>query len=76
VGGFSSPRMDSLLDAARVEMDPAKRNAELEEAQLLQNQEFWYVPIHQQVTPWALRKNVDATHRPDNFLDLRWVVVN
>ncbi len=75
-GGLASPKMDALLDSALVELDPAKRNAALEEVQLLMSQEFWAIPIHQQMTPWALRKNIAAIYRPDNFLDLRWVTVN
>ena len=75
VGGFSSAKIDALLDAARVELDVARRAAQLEEAQLLQNQEFFYIPLHQQITPWAMRRNVNAIHRPDNYLDLRWVTI-
>jgi peptide/nickel transport system substrate-binding protein len=75
VGRFSSARIDAVLDAARTELDPVRRDALMEEAQLLQKQEFFYIPIHQQVTPWAMRRNIDAVHRPDNYLDLRWVTV-
>lgn len=75
VGGFPSAKIDALLDAARVDLDVARRGAAMEEARLLQNQEFFYVPLHQQVTPRVMRRNVDATHRPDNYLDLRWVVI-
>jgi peptide/nickel transport system substrate-binding protein len=75
IGRYSSPKLDAVLDAARTELDPAKREALMEEAQLLQKQEFYYIPIHQQVTPWAMRRNIEAVHRPDNYLDLRWVTV-
>ena len=73
--GIASPKMDALLAAARSELDPAKRNALLEEVQMLMRQEVWAVPLHQQIAPWVMRTNIDVTHRPDNYLDLRWVRV-
>jgi peptide/nickel transport system substrate-binding protein len=73
--GIASPKLDALLDAARIELDPGKRNALLEETQMLVRQEFWTIPLHQQIAPWVMRRNIDVVHRPDNYLDLRWVNV-
>ena len=74
-GRYSNPKMDALLQAARVELDSAKRVALLEEIQLLSNEDIAIIPIHQQLPSWAMRKNINTPTRLDNGLDLRWVVV-
>ena len=74
-GQYSNPKMDELLQAARVELDAPNRVALLEEIQLLQNQDIATIPIHQQLPSWAMRRNIDTPARLDNGLDLRWVVV-
>ena len=33
------------------------------------------LPLHRQVIPWAARNNVEAVHRPDNWLEVAWVIV-
>jgi|SRR6202521_2428014 len=75
-GRYSNPKVDALIDAIRVEMNPGKRNQLIEQALLLHNADVAHVPLYQQVTPWAMRSNVKAVHTPDNFLDIRWVNVN
>ena len=74
-GRYSNPKMDALLQAARVELDSAKRVALLEEIQRLSNEDIAIIPIHQQLPSWAMRHNIDTPARLDNGLDLRWVVV-
>ena len=32
--------------------------------------------LHQQIIPWAMRKNVAVTHSADNRLRMWWVHVN
>jgi peptide/nickel transport system substrate-binding protein len=56
IGRFSSAKIDAVLDCRAHGAGARKRVALMEEAQLLQRQDFFYVPIHQQVTPWALRR--------------------
>jgi len=34
-----------------------------------------HIPLHRQVIPWAMRSNVEAVHRADNWLEWRWVTV-
>jgi peptide/nickel transport system substrate-binding protein len=34
------------------------------------------IPLHNQVIPWAMKKNVDLYHRADNRIDMRSVKVN
>jgi peptide/nickel transport system substrate-binding protein len=35
-----------------------------------------HIPLHNQVIPWAMKKNVELTHRADNRIDMRGVKVN
>jgi peptide/nickel transport system substrate-binding protein len=39
-------------------------------------EEIIYIPMYHQVLVWAMRRNVDAPLRPDNWLEIRWVRVN
>lgn len=73
--GYSSAKMDALLDAAMEELDPAKRSVLLQQSLLLNNEDVVYVPIHQQRPSWAMRQNIETPPRLDNNIDLRFVVV-
>jgi peptide/nickel transport system substrate-binding protein len=75
-GHYSNARFDALTDQIRAEMDTAKRNRLIEQALLVHNADVAHIPLHQQITPWAMRANVRAVHTPDNFLEVRWVSVN
>jgi peptide/nickel transport system substrate-binding protein len=75
-GNYSNPRVDELIDKARVEFDNAKRVALFNEAMTLVDQDAGFVVlVHRHVT-WAMRKNVKAKLRPNDVLDLRFVNVN
>lgn len=75
-GGYSNAEVDKLIDQVKTEVDPAKRNAAIEKALQIHAQEFGHIPLHDQVIPWAMRKNVNVIHRADNRLTAEWVVVN
>ncbi|MGZ5098936.1 MAG: ABC transporter substrate-binding protein, partial [Usitatibacter sp.] len=66
MGRWSNAEMDRLIDTIKVEGDPAKRNAAVRSALLLANRELPTVNIHQQLIPWAMRKNVTAHFSPVN----------
>jgi peptide/nickel transport system substrate-binding protein len=34
-----------------------------------------HIPLHNQIIPWAAKKNIDVIHRADNRLDWRLIVV-
>ena len=75
-GGFSNPRVDALLPLIQSEIDPAKRQAMLDETTKILQDEAAYVPLYVQPLIWAAQANIDLTQRPDNFFILRWVTVN
>ncbi len=66
MGRWSNPEMDRLVDEIKVQVDPAKRGEAIRKALVLVNAERPVVPIHQQLLPWVMRKNVDAWFSPVN----------
>jgi len=76
VGRYSSPKMDAVVDRAKTEIDPFIRPRLLTEALQLQNDDVAHIPLHNQIIPWALKKNVGVVHRADNRLDWRLIKVN
>ncbi|HZO00849.1 MAG TPA: ABC transporter substrate-binding protein [Burkholderiales bacterium] len=75
-GGYVNRKLDALINAARVESDPARRKHFITEALAEHNAQIHHVPLHRQVIPWAMRANVRAVHRADNWLELQWVHVD
>jgi peptide/nickel transport system substrate-binding protein len=68
--------MDYLVDRVKTETDLQVRNRMLTEALQLQNDTVANIPLHNQVIPWAMKKNIDVVHRSDNRLDWRLTKVN
>lgn len=75
-GGFSSARVDELLPMIQSEIDADKRQAMVDEAHKILQDEVAYVPMYVQPLVWGVRSNIELTQRPDNFFILRWVTVN
>jgi peptide/nickel transport system substrate-binding protein len=75
-GSYSNPKMDALIDAMTVEPDVNKRLGMIHEALQLHTQEVAHLMLHQQIIPWAMRKNIAVTHSADNRLRMWWVHVN
>jgi peptide/nickel transport system substrate-binding protein len=76
VGRYSNTRMDYIVDRVKTETDLQVRNRLLTEGLQLQNDTVAHIPLHNQVIPWAMKKNVDVVHRPDNRLDWSQIKVN
>ncbi len=75
-GGYSNARIDVLLPQIQSEIDDTKRQAMLDEAAGILQDEVAYVPMYVQPLIWGVQSNVELTQRPDNFFILRWVTVN
>ena len=73
---FSDPKLDEQIRAARDETDLEKRANMMKALYKEITDRVIYVPIHHQVLVYAMRKNVDAPVRPDNWLEIRWVTMN
>jgi peptide/nickel transport system substrate-binding protein len=76
VGRYSNPQMDALVERIKKEVDQKNRNDLIEQALLLERQDVSHIPLHNQVIPWAMKKNIDMYHRADNRIDMRGVKVN
>ncbi len=76
VGRYSNQRMDYVVDRSKTETDLPVRNRLLTEGLQLQNDTVAHIPLHNQVIPWAMKKNVEVVHRADNRLDWTLIKVN
>jgi peptide/nickel transport system substrate-binding protein len=76
VGRYSNPQMDALVERVKVETDLQRRNELIEKALILAHEDAAYIPLHNQVIPWAMKKNIEVVHRADNRLDWRLIKVN
>lgn len=76
VGRYSNPQMDALVERIKKETDAKNRNELIEKALELSHQDVSHIPLHNQIIPWVMKKNVDLVHRADNRIDWRLVKVN
>jgi peptide/nickel transport system substrate-binding protein len=76
VGRYSNTRMDYVVDRIKTETDLPVRNRLLTEGLQLSNDTVSHIPLHNQVIPWAMKKNIDLVHRADNRLDWSLIKVN
>ena len=75
-GSYVNKKLDALIDAQRVESDSAKRKKLIAEALAEHNAQIHHVPLHRQVIPWAMRENIRAIHRADNWIETQWIQVD
>ena len=76
LGRVSNPKLDQMIDAARIETDVAKRDAMLRDALKMTADEALYVPIHHQMRPWAMKKNITTSHRSDDRPEARFTRID
>jgi peptide/nickel transport system substrate-binding protein len=76
VGRYSNPQMDALVERIKAEVDQKTRNQLIEQALVLSHEDVSHIPLHNQVIPWAMKKNIEMVHRADNRIDMRAVKVN
>ena len=76
LGRVSNPAFDKFITGMKSEVDPKKRNQMIADALALHNKEVMHIPLHNQVIPWAMRKNVSVVHRADNRLEASWVRID
>ena len=74
-GRYSNPKLDSLIDAIRVEPDLAKRRAMVGTALRIAADELPYLPLYRRKLSWAMRSDVQAVMWPNDLIELRWVRV-
>jgi len=74
-GDAKIEELDTLIDKLEGEMNLVERQNMIDRATKLMQDEVHVIPLHRQIIPWASRKNVTVLHRPNNLLDLHWVVI-
>ncbi len=75
LGRISDPKLDAIIDASKTEVDVKKRDELLREALKMTADNAYYIPIHHQVRPWAMKKNVSTVHRSDDRPEARFTSV-
>jgi peptide/nickel transport system substrate-binding protein len=74
-GRISDPKLDNTIDAIKIATDPVARDALIKEALEKTRDEHYYVPLHYQLRPWAMKKNVTAVHSADDRHQARFTRV-
>ena len=75
-GRWSNADYDAAVNALKSEIDPAKRRALYERAITLARDDLADLRLYHQAINWAMKSNVDATLRSDNFVHLKWITVD
>lgn len=73
---LSDPKLDQLIDAMKTEMDQKKRDALIREALVTVRDQHYFVPLHYQLRPWAMKKNVTTVHRANDAPESRFARVD
>ncbi|MDA1117894.1 MAG: ABC transporter substrate-binding protein [Proteobacteria bacterium] len=76
LGRISDARIDALVDAIKTELDVKKRDAMLREGLVATRDNYYYVPLHHQLRPWAMKKNVTAVHNAVDRHESRYTRVD
>jgi peptide/nickel transport system substrate-binding protein len=74
-GNYKDDTLDALVAASSHEPDTAKRNDLIRQSFAREADQVHYIPLHRQVIPWAARTGVTVVHRPDNWLEVRWITI-
>ncbi len=74
-GRFSDAALDGMIAQIKVEMDSAKRDQLIHDALQRIKDEYYYIPLHHQIRPWAMRKGVETVHRADDRPMPNWTTI-
>ena len=75
LGRISNPKLDTTIDAIKIATDPKARDALLREALETTREQAYYVPLHHQLRPWAMKRSVSTVHRADDRPEARFTRV-
>jgi len=75
LGRVSDSKLDALIDAINTEVDVKKRDAMIQEALTITRDNYYYVPLHHQLRPWAMKKNVTTVYKSDDRPEARYAKV-
>jgi peptide/nickel transport system substrate-binding protein len=75
LGRISDPKLDTTIDAIKIATDPRARDALLREGLVTTRDMHYYVPLHHQLRPWAMKRNVSIVHAADDRPQSRFATV-
>jgi peptide/nickel transport system substrate-binding protein len=76
LGRVSDPKIDALIAAMKVETDVKKRDQMLRDALVMTRDNYYYVPLHHQLRPWAMKKNVSTVYKSDDRPESRFAKID
>jgi peptide/nickel transport system substrate-binding protein len=65
--GYSNPRVDELLERAFASVDEKRREGLAREAMRLAMRDYAVIPLHHQITTWAMKKPLAYAPRTDEY---------
>jgi peptide/nickel transport system substrate-binding protein len=71
LGRISDPKLDNTIDAIKIATDLKARDALLREGLVKTRDEHYYIPLHHQLRPWAMKKGVTTVHKADDRPEAR-----
>ena len=74
-GGIANNEADALAAASTIEIDPKKRESIVKAALQAYRDQVNIIPLHRQVIPWAMRKEVNMPHSANNWVSMDWVTI-
>jgi peptide/nickel transport system substrate-binding protein len=74
-GRIHDPKLDTTIDAMKIAMDPKGRDALLKEALETTRDRAYYVPLHHQMRPWAMKPGVSIPYSLDDRPQARFATV-
>ncbi len=72
---LSDPRLDTFIDDIKTEVNPTKRSALINSVLTRVRDENYFIPLHHQVRPWAMKANIETVHRSDDKPEARFAKV-
>jgi peptide/nickel transport system substrate-binding protein len=66
-GRYSNPRVDRLVTQSLATLDAGKREGVAREAMTVAMQDYAIIPLHHQISSWAMRKGLAYTARTDEY---------
>ena len=66
-GRYSNPEIDRMIEAAMAELDDAKREKMLQDAQRRAFEDVAIIPLHIQTNIWAMRRGLQHSARVDEL---------
>jgi peptide/nickel transport system substrate-binding protein len=72
---ISNPKIDTLIDSAKEEMDVVQRDSQLREALTITRDDALYITLHHQMRPWAMKKSVSIAHNSNDAPKMYYATV-